>query len=858
MNTALIFRLARRYASRRLFQSVLFVLGVALGVGMIIAIDLANTSATRAFRLSTESVTGRATHQILGSGAGLPTDVFRQVRVDLDVRTSAPVVEGYARALTFNGLPMRVLGVDPLLEAPFRDYLTDTTVDDETADPNDALNAFIARPGSALISTNLASRFDLSVGDTITLQPGVERVDLTVVGLLLPNDDVSTQALDDLLLVDIATAQATVGEPGRLSRVDLILPDEATATQVAAALPAGVRLSTVMESDSTIAQMTEAFDINLQALSLLALVVGAFLIYNTVTFNVVQRRPVIGTLRSLGMTRDQVFTLVLSEALLLTLVGVVIGLALGIILGRGAVAVVSQAVNNLYLTVNVNTVTVNAWSLAKGAVIGFAVSTAAAVIPSWDATRTPPVGVLRRSSVEDQTVKRLPAITGAAVALNVIGVGLLLLPTTSIWISFVALFCIVVGSASFTPLLLVVAMRLVTPLTARLFGVLGRMAPRAVSRSLSRTSVAVAALTVAVSVIVGVSVMISSFRNTVGDWLDTTLGADIYISPPLLTANRATVGMEPEIRDLVAGVGGVTQVSAARSATAPSPDFPDMPPVNLTATDFDISGGARRFVWNNAPNDDYVAALADGLMMVSEPFAFRRGITPQNNTLTLQTDQGPQTFEIFGVFYDYSTDQGTVFLSMGTYHAYWNDRQLSSLAAYVDDPNAIPTIIDQLETTTLAGLDVQVQSNRALRQGVFEVFDQAFSITVALRLLATVVAFIGILSALLALQMENTRQYGLMRAIGLTPGQLREFTLIQTGLMGFMSGLLAIPIGLALAAVLIFVINIRSFGWSMAFLPLPDQLIQAFVVALGAALIAGVYPAWKLGNLLTAQALRAE
>jgi putative ABC transport system permease protein len=850
--------MARRYASRRLLQSVLFILGVALGVAVIIAIDLANASATRAFRLSTESVTGQATHQVLGGANGLPTDVYRQLRLEQDLRLSAPVVEGYVPTVTFDGLPLRVLGVDPLAEAPFRNYLTNASVDGADGNATDALNAFVARPRSALISQTLADRFGVGIGDVITLQPGTQQADITIVGLLLPNDDVSAQALEDLILMDIATAQTLIAEPGRISRIDLILPENADLPALAAALPDGVRLAPVTEGDSTLAQMTEAFDINLQALSLLALVVGAFLIYNTVTFNVVQRRPVIGTLRSLGMTRRQIFGLVLSEAILLTLIGVILGLALGVIMGRGAVALVSQAVNNLYLTVNVNRITVAPWSLMKGALIGIGISTAAAIIPSWDATRTPPAGVLRRSTIEDQTVQLLPYITAAAIVLNLLGVGLLMLPTQSIWLSFIALFCIVVGSALFTPPLLVLVMRWITPLMTRVFGILGRMAPRAVSRSLSRTSVAVAALTVAVSVIVGVSVMISSFRNTVADWLDTTLGADIYVSAPLLTSTRATTGMDPQLRELVRGVTGITQVSAARSTTVTSPDYPDMPPVNLTATDFDISGGARRFVWNNTPNNDYEAALADGGVMVSEPFAYRRNITPQDNTITLDTDNGPHTFEIFGVFYDYSTDQGTVFLSMDTYHRYWDDRQISSIAAYTDDPAAIPGIIDQLETETLRGLQVQVQSNRALRQGVFEVFDQAFSITVALRLLATVVAFIGILSALLALQLENTRQYGLMRAIGLTPAQLGRFTLLQTGLMGFVAGLLALPIGLALAAVLIFVINIRSFGWSMAFIPLPGQMLQAFAVALGAALIAGLYPAWRLGKLVTAKALRSE
>ncbi|MEO1664358.1 MAG: FtsX-like permease family protein [Chloroflexota bacterium] len=856
MNTGVILRLARRYTSRQLLQSVLFVLGVALGVAVVIAIDLANNSANRAFLLSTESIQGSATHQITGTGNGLPTDLYRDIHVGLGIEESAPVIEGFASVIELGEQPVRLLGVDVFAEEPFRNYLADAQIIGEFENVFGALNAFLAEPDTVLMSETLAQRFNIEVGQTITLRPGAEQVEARVVGFLLPSDSVSAQALEDLLLLDISTAQAIVGEPGRISRIDLILPDDYDFAQITDILPAGAQLTSVSAENTTIEQMTAAFELNLQALSLLALVVGAFLIYNTVTFNVVQRRPVIGTLRSLGMTRDQIFVFILSEALLLAVIGTVLGLALGVILGRGAVQIVSQAVNNLYLTVNVNRVALDPFTFVKGAAIGIVISTVAALIPSWDATRTPPAGVLRRSSIEDQARKQLPLITAVAVILNIVGLIILAIPGDSITLSFVALFAIVVGSALFTPALLVVVMRYATPLTERVFGVLGRMAPRAVARSLSRTSVAVAALTVAVSVIVGVSVMIASFRTTVADWLEVTLSADIYVSPPNITSGNT--GMDAGIQETVATVTGVTQVLAARNSETQAPDYPDMPPVRITAIELDPTQDTRRFDWNTAPAGDTVAAMESGMVMVSEPFAFRRGITQRNNTINLLTDNGVQEFEVFAVFFDYTTDQGLVYMDLGVYRDNWDDDQISSLGVYVAEDVALTDMIDTLETQTLVGLDVIVQSNRTLREGVFEVFNQAFSITVALRLLATIVAFIGILSALLALQLENTRQYGLMRAVGLTPGQLRRFTIIQTGLMGFTSGLLALPIGLALAAVLIFVINIRSFGWSMYFMPQTSEMAQAFIVALGAALLAGLYPAYRLGRLITARALRSE
>jgi putative ABC transport system permease protein len=850
-----ILRLAVRSMNRRLLQSLLFILGVALGVAVVIAIDLANGSASRAFALSTESVTGRATHQITGSAVGLDSDLYREIRLDLGIRDSAPIVTESVRVLELGDQTVRLLGVDPFAEPPFRTYLSTIEIlGDEEGDAFNALTDFISQRNTALISETMANRWGVSAGDDVTIRQGTGRISVRIIGLLRPQDRTSQQALDDLMLTDIATAQEVVGTDGRISRIDLILPDDYDISQITAILPDGARLQTAQESGGALQQMTAAFEINLQALSLLAVVVGVFLIYNTVNFSVVQRRPVIGIMRSLGATKRQVFAVILGEALVLGLIGTVLGMALGIIFGRYTVGLIAQTISDLYFSVNVTTVTVDPITLLKGATLGIAASLGAAFLPSVTATRTPPAGSMRRSSFEEKTIALIPAITGVAVVFVIMGYLLLQIPTDSLFVSFGALFCIIFGGALFTPALLLIAMKLAIVPSDVVFGVVGRMAPRAITRSLSRTSVAVAALTIAVSVIVGVSVMIGSFRSTVGDWLNNTLGADIYISPPLLTSNQASADVDASLREVVASVEGIETVSASRAVTALAPDYPDMLPVNILVADFDI-GDERGYVWQV---DDITTALENGAIMVTEPFAFRRNITPDNNTLTLTTEQGDVTFDVAGVYYDYATDQGTVFILRDVYNQYWDDPYITSVAAYVEDPAELDNIIETLRSETLVGWDMQVQSNRALREGVFEVFERTFTITIALRLLATIVAFIGILSALLALQLENTRTYGVMRANGMTPRQLWQFTLIQTGLMGTVAGVLAVPLGIALAVVLVFVINVRSFGWTMQFTLPPDELALAFAVAVVAAFLAGIYPAYRLSTMNTSRALRSE
>ncbi len=852
----IIFRLGLRYISRRFFQSLLFIIGVALGVAVVIAIDLANGSASRAFSLSTESISGRSTHQIVGSVDGISSDIYTDIRLDLGIRLSAPVVNDLVRAVDVPQ-PLRLLGIDPFSEPPFRNYLsTIEVIGEDDIDVFEALNRFIAEPNTILISQTLADDIGKVPGDMLVLRVADEDKPVRIIGILRPSDALSQQALDNFIMTDIASAQEILGDIGTITRIDLILDDDTDFAAIQQILPEGVQLVSTADTGSALSQMTDAFEINLQALSLLAVVVGVFLIYNTVTFSVVQRRPVIGILRSIGSTKRQIFAFIIGEAFILGIIGTILGVGLGIIFGRFTVGIITQTINDLYFSVTVNTVSVEPLTLLKGIALGLIASTGAAIIPSIDATRTPPSGSMKRSSFEEKTVELIPYITVAAIACLIIGYLILQIPTTSLYVSFTALFFVIFAGALFTPIMLVGSMRLLTPLTSALFGVLGRMAPRAIVRSLSRTSIAVAALTIAVSVIIGVSVMIGSFRNTVANWLDNTLVADIYISPPNLTANQTAVDVDPVIRALVSEVEGIARVSSSRSVQVAAPDYPDLPPVNLSAVDFDLAGNARDFVWID--NDNSADALAGGRLMVSEPFAFRRGITRDNNTLTILTPIGEQTFEIFGVFYDYSTDQGSVLMSRDLYDQYWDDPNVTAVAAFVEPDADLDAIIETLEDDVLAAFDVDIQSNRALRTNVFEIFERTFTITIALRVLATLVAFIGILSALMSLQLEHTREYGTMRATGMTPRQLQQYTFIQTGLMGLVAGVLAIPIGILLAMVLVYVINVRSFGWTMQFEIIYSEIGQAFLVAIVAALLAGIYPAYKLARMNVSRALRSE
>ncbi len=849
-----LYRLAWRRLRRRPLQYLLFVLGVAIGVAMMVSIDLANGSARRAFSLSTDAVTGKATHRVAGGPTGLDEDVYRRIRVEAGFSPAAPVVEGYVGAAALGAQPFRLVGIDPFAEPPFRSYF----------DPGGGagldvagLTAFLTVPNSLVLARDTAEAAGLALGDELTLNVVGRPVTARIVGLLQPADDVSRRALQGILFTDIASAQEILGLTGRLSHIDLIAADDAALAPLAALLPPGATIETAAARQNAVRQMTAAFELNLTALSMLALVVGMFLIYNTVTFSVVQRRPLFGILRCLGVTGGQLFSLILGEAIILSLVGSALGLGLGVLLGRGAVGLITQTINDFWFVVNVRDVSVPAASLLRGLAVGVGAAILAALVPAIEAARTAPQSTLRRSSLESRIRRLLPWLVVAWAALTAAGVGLLAWPAGGLPAAFGGLFAVLIAAALLAPAVTAALMPPAGALGGRLLGALGRLAPRDIVRSLSRTSVAIAALMTAVSVIVGVSIMVGSFRGTVAQWLEQTLQADIYLSAPGGTANRAAGALDPAVVAAVRDWPGVAKAVTSHPVQVELPDFGRL--VQLVAIDGDVSRGNRPYAWVRDDLDDPWPALEAGEgIIISEALVLKENLPTPPPPVTLPTADGPRPFPVLAVFYDYSSDQGSVFIDDDLYQQIWDDPSVSAVGLIVEPGQDVDAIIAAIEASLAGRQDVVVQSNEALRRGSLEIFDRTFAITSALRLLAIIVAFIGVLSALMSLQLERGRELGTLRATGMTRQQLWALTLLETGLMGAVAGLLALPVGYALAWILTYVINVRSFGWTLRMELRPEYFLQALAVAVLAALLAGIYPALRVGNMEIASALREE
>jgi putative ABC transport system permease protein len=835
-----VFRANLNYLLRHPWQLALAVLGIAIGVAVIVAVDLANSSARKAFLLSMDTVTGAATHQVIGGPRGIDEIDYVRLRTEHGVRNIAPVVEGSIRV---GERSLSLLGVDAFAEEEMRNFTRPTNVvSTEGERPARSLFAnLLTQAGAVMMSSGTARVLDLQIGDDFEVIANGRRHQAM---LLATFEDGA--GLSDLVSADIATAQAWLGTMGRLSRIDVRLAGEQSVDRdtLESLLPDDTILLNASGRSRRTAEMSDAFMTNLTAMSLLALLVGLFLIYNSVSFSVVQRRSLIGVLRALGLTRRQVLALVLGEAALIGSLAAVIGIALGIWLGEHLLALVSRSINDLYFRVSVTDVSVNLFSVAKGMVAGLAASVAAAAVPALEAASYRPRLAMTRSTLERHAQRLLPLLVTVGLLLIAAAATTLALSGRDLVAGLLAVLLMILGVAFCIPPLVRTSTAWLTKLgSARPWA---RHAVSDIGASLSRTGVAIVSLAVAISATIGVTVMVDSFRLSVSDWLEQTLQADIY----LRAENGSLDGL---LVNDISSMEGIEAISTSRRAWFEDDERRTlvlairMAPGSYAGTELlseDIDS-----VWTDFESDDVV--------LVSEPFAYRNEVDA-GDVVSLPGGSGALPFRIAAIYRSYDINASAVLMSRATYDRHFDDDKIDSLGLYLAPDIDAAEMIDRLEAMSLERQTLEINSNTRIKELSLEIFDQTFVITDVLYWLAIGVAIVGILGSMLALQLERARDLAIFRALGMTPFQVGGMITLQTSVIGLLSGLAAIPLGLVMAWVLIEVINRRAFGWQIDMIVTPGMLFSAVLLAIAAALVAGVYPAWRAARSQPALAMREE
>jgi putative ABC transport system permease protein len=847
-------RLFRWFILRRLrlepLRSATTTLGIALGVAVVVAIQLTNTSSLRGFETALDTVSGRASLEVVGTSLGVDERRLLDLGWLREFGAVAPVIEGEV-VLREPGRPteaLRVLGVDVLRERPFRDYRLTTAAD------GDLLNSLLD-PGAAILAAKFAEPRGLTVGTGFSVIAGDRVVNLTVTGLLA--DEGPARVIDGhFVLMDIAEAQLALDRLGWIDRVEVRLDDSASTDDVEAAiagrLPAGLAVQRPSQRGRQVEQMLAAFHLNLSALSYVALLVGLFLVYNTVSVAVLSRRDEIGILRALGVTRGGVCVLFLAEAAALAAVGTTGGVLLGRLLADAAVALTSTTVSTFYIATAAAPPALDGLALVSAFATGVPLALLAAMVPAAEAARVSPVAAIRGSDLPDTRASSSVRRLGAAIALLALGWWLATLgPVGGLPLfGYASAVAVVLGASFLVPFVLFVAARALDGPARRLLRVEDWLAVTNLSASISRLSISVAALAVSLSMMVAIAVMIGSFRETVVYWVSQTLQADLFISPASQRQPGAQGTLSPELVDLVTGSPDVLAADRFRLTDVPYGDTR----IRVGAGDFDVilAHGALLF---KTPVDAAAAMRATigrDAVVASESFALKQGLGAGDD-VSVPTPTGPVTFRIAAVYYDYSNDRGVLMMDRATFEQHFGDSSVTGLTVYLRD--GIPP--DEARARLLDRIDgahqVFISTNGSLRAEALRIFDSTFAITYALELVAIAVAILGVSGTLLTLILEREREFTMLRLIGTTRAQIRRMVIGEAVLIGGVSQAIGLLVGVALSLLLIYVVNVQSFGWTIQFrLPLAF-LVQSTLLILIATAVAGIYPARRAAQLTMRQ-----
>ena len=481
--------------------------------------------------------------------------------------------------------------------------------------------------------------------------------------------------------------------------------------------------------------MTGAFHTNLTALSLLALLVGMFLIYNTMTFMVMQRRPLLGRLRALGATRRQLGGIIAMEASLIGMAATAAGLVFGIALAHGLLQVVNRTIVEIYDLLTDSDLNLSNLSLLKGVLLGMGGTLLAAIPAALEATRVTPRQALLRSHLEASSRRLVaPAALAGVVALGS-GFVVIRLSSTGIGMGFSGIFIIIMGVALLIPFVTVVLMACLKPLLGAGFGISGRYACQSVTASLSRTTAAIAALMIAIATVIGIGLMVNNFRLSVDRWLQQALRADMYVSLPSTGTTASGLALDAGFADAILALPQVTAVSSVRRINIES----SRGQTELAAYGLnELAREGFRFIQGEA-DEIWPAFQQEDTVIVSEPYAWRHGLK-QDDVLELRTDNGSRPFRVLGVYKDYGSDQGVVSLSRRTYERHWRDDRYSGFGIYTLPGTNLEVLRRQVQELA-PERELWLQDRNRILQTSLEVFDNTFVVTDILRVLAAVIAF---------------------------------------------------------------------------------------------------------------------
>ncbi len=839
-------------------RTLLVISGIALGVSMLIATTMVNRSMVGAFTESVGRVVGKADLVITGGDVGVSSDLVEEIRGVGGVAHVAGALEIVTRRPGGDG-PLLVLGVDLVGDPHFLPIVSADDSADWVEDPLELVND----PSGILVSERLARDEHLSVGGTIDLITSEGQKPFTVRGLLADSGPLASFG-GQVAVMFLDAAQVSFGRGDRVDRIDVALAPGAPLLQVQAELQALLAGRGQVEEPKGRTQHLKAMlaplESGVEVAGFIALMVGMFLIYNAVSVAVSERRREIGVLRALGVERRRAVLAFCLEAGLLGAVGGAVGLLFASGLARSALRETAANVSQFYAPIRppvpVLTLDLSLYGIAAGILI----AVAAAYLPARRAAEVDPVEALRRSRGAILLPRRLPH-------LKMLSAGLLLVPLAAgatwlgyedLFFAFVALGLVIVAGVLALPSFVVLLCALLARPFESVLGIPGKLAIDNVERSLERSVLTVAALAVAVASSVAISSWGGSLEASMMEWLDQMVPADILITAGSPFADQHNVPFLPSMADKLEGIPGIRGIQRARLLNQEIGPHRIQLLALETGAYFQQQRRRGRYIRFVAGGPITAEAMKSAPRILLSETAALRLKKKMGDPVELSTPTGTHTFEVVGLFVDYTSDQGLGFIDRSWFDRFWQDDLIDNLDLYLQDGAPVDMVVAEVRRRFGGDRSIFVTPSSQLRGEIKKILLQSMAVLQSTELITLIVAILGVMGTMLAAVLDRIREIGVLRAVGATRRQVATSVVTESGFIGLTSALAGLLLGIPMGLVFVHAIGMSSTGWRVDYQFPAIAALRVMTLVVTTAMLAGLLPGRRAARMNVTDALAYE
>jgi putative ABC transport system permease protein len=840
------------YVRQHFLRSVLTTTGIMLGVAVFVGMHTANRAVLRALYRTVDRIAGATQLQVSAGETGFEEDVLERVQALPEVRVAVPIIE----AVVDTGLEgqgnLLILAVDFTGDRSLREYDFDSGEEAVVDDPL----VFLAQPDSLIVTREFARKNGLEVNSRIPLRTMVGEKQFTVRGIM-KSGGLATAFGGNLAVMDVYAAQMVFGRGRRFDRLDLALRDGVTLDQGRAAIEKALGPGFQVEPPASRGQQFESvarvYAISMSMTSVFALFIGMFIIYNSFSIAVTQRRGEIGILRALGATRGQVRRLFLGESAVAGLFGSAAGLALGNLLAQAMAGYIGALFEGVYgMAERADEVSADAGVMGLALAMGVVTSLVAGFIPAANASRVDPIQALQKGkyqvlSAGENRIRRLAAAAAAllAIVLSTIGRGPLMFYSGYV--------LAILAGLLLTPSLALWLARSLRPALKRLRPVEGALAADSLIQAPRRTSATVAALMLSLALVIALGGMARASYVSIVEWVDTALNPDLFVTPTASLTNRQFRFPGSMAAGLQA-VPGVDEVQPVRSARITLMRRP----VTLVVLSMDRwNKRARREALAGNTDEMYRKAAAGEGFIVADNLAGLFGLK-LGSIVELPAPDGVLRLPIVGIVGDWSDQAGTIFIDWALYEKYWHDDTVTTFRVYLTQSANVEAVKEGILAKYAGVSRLFVMTNREVRRYISTLTDQWMGLAYSQIVVAILVAILGIVNTLTVSIIDRRRELGVLQAVGALRSQLRHTIWMEA----LSIGLVGLVLGLALGAVnLYYVLEMshRDITGVLLAYRYPFHIAAILVpVMLGAAFVSAIWPAESAARGSLVQALEYE